>query len=78
MDGAKFFGAAKGGDGQWKRLQFLRKGWLWILGTHVSQVESENKHMRPRRAEGALHINDNGLTAQSNLTKEGLRPAQGK
>ena len=34
--------------------------------------------MRPRRAEGALHINDNGLTAQSNLTKEGLRPAQGK
>ena len=34
--------------------------------------------MRPRRAEGALHINDNGLTAQSNPTKEGLRPAQGK
>ena len=31
-----------------------------------------------RRAEGALHINDNGLTAQSNPKKEGLRPAQGK
>ena len=50
MDGAKFFGAAKGGDGKWKRLQFLRKGWLWILGTHVSQVESENKHKRSRHA----------------------------
>ena len=34
--------------------------------------------MRPRRAEGALHINDNGLKAQSNPKKEGLRPAQGK
>ena len=26
------------------------KGWLWILGTHVSQVESENKHKRSRHA----------------------------
>ena len=31
-----------------------------------------------RRAEGAIHIDDNGLKAQPNPTKEGLRPAQGK
>ena len=45
------------GDGKWKRLQFLRKGWLWILGTHVSQVESENSTSvqgTPRR--GNEHI----------------------
>ena len=31
-----------------------------------------------RRAEGAIHIDDNGLKAQPNPTKEGLQPAQGK
>ena len=30
------------------------------------------------RAEGAIHVDDNGLKAQPNPTKEGLQPAQGK